>query len=150
MKKYICAAAWLPAFSLMWLSCSLESPKAPSWDTTLRVPLTDHIYSIEELIRGDDHLTAGTDGLLAFHFEQALDTSYVKDYLTFPEIHETVNIGLDALTIPNIPVVADRFLWSQLSAEAVSKNGTTGTIAPFTFNRVTGAFHASEDLLPDV
>lgn len=147
MKKCIYRAVGVAALGLIWLSCSLESPKAPSWDTTLRVPLTDHTYSIEELIQGDDHLRAGADGLLAFHFEQALDTSYVNDYLTFPEIHETISVGLDALTIPNIPVVADRFLWSQLSAEAVSKNGTTGTVAPFTFNRIAGAFHASEDLL---
>ncbi|GEM_PF-679918 len=135
------------AIALACLSCTIESPKAPTWDTTLRVPLTDHTYSIEEMIQGDEHLGAGADGLLAFHYEQGLDTSFVDDYLTFPEIHERISVGLDALSIPNIPVLADRFLWAQLTAEAISKDGSSGTIAPFSFNRVAGAFHASEDLV---
>ncbi len=127
--------------------CSLEAPKAPSWDTTLNIPVTDHTYHLDELLKDEENFRTGLDSLLTFHFEEALDTIAVGDHLTLPDIHESLTLGLDAFRIPSLPVMADRFLWAQLTTEAAVPAGTTGVISPFAFNYVPSTIHSSQDLL---
>jgi hypothetical protein len=143
----ISVAGLAGALWVMVAGCSLEAPKAPNWDTTLNVPVADHTYSVSELVADDENFRAGADSLLSFHFEQTLDTTRIGDYLTLPDIHQSVVLGLDAFQIPSVPVMADRFLWSQLTAEAISLDGTVAAVSPFVFNYVESAIHNSEDLL---
>jgi hypothetical protein len=140
-------AVWVGVTLVLVTGCSLETPKAPSWDTVLNIPVTDHRYSLTELLEGEENFAAGADSLLTFHFEQALDTTFVGDYLSLPDFHEDISVGLDAFVIPGVPVMADRFLWSQLTAEATSLDGTVAAVAPFSFNYLPSAAHSSEDLL---
>jgi len=145
VKRWGAVSAGLAA--MMLLECSLEAPKAPNWDTLLNIPVTDHRYTLASLIEEDDNFVAGPDRLLTFHYEAALDTTRVGEFLTLPDLHESVTLGLDAFRIPSIPVMADRFFWSQLSAEAIRLDGTSAVIGPFSFNYIPSAIHSSEDLL---
>jgi len=146
LYKYLLAGGSGVVAFLLW-GCSLESPKVPNWDTTVNIPVMDHRYTLADLIAEEDNFVAGADSLLTFHFSEALDTTQVGAYLTLPDFHESLTLGLDAFTIPSVPVMAERYLWSQLTSEAVSLTGTTAAIAPFSFNYVPAAVHSSEDLL---
>ena len=117
IKAWMAGWAALLALGTGMTGCSLEAPKAPSWDTTLNIPVADHTYSLHELIDREENLKAGLDSILTFHFEEALDTIAVGDHLTLPDIHESLSFGLDAFRIPNVPVMADRFLWASLTPQ---------------------------------
>ncbi len=140
-------AGWPGVAAFLLWGCSIESPKAPSWETTLNIPVTDHRYTLSTLIAEEDNFVAGADSLLTFHFSETLDTTQVGSYLTLPDLQQSLTLGLDAFTIPGVPVMAERYLWSQVSAEAAARSGTTAAIAPFSFNYIPAAIHSSEDLL---
>ncbi|HOH06844.1 MAG TPA: hypothetical protein PLF89_04920 [bacterium] len=147
IKAWMAGWAALLALGTGMTGCSLEAPKAPSWDTTLNIPVADHTYSLDELIDGEENLKAGLDSILTFHFEEVLDTIAVGDHLTLPDIHESLSFGLDAFRIPNVPVMADRFLWASLTPQAAVPAGTTGVVSPFFFNYIPSSVHNSQDLL---
>lgn len=135
------------AVALVLAGCSLQSPKAPEWETSLNVPVTDHIWSIADLVAGEENFRMGADSLLSFYVEERLDTVRVADYLTFPDLHERFTIGVDAFRIGGLPVMADRFFWSQLTAQAAGASGGAAVVAPFSFNYVPSAISSSEDLV---
>ena len=131
----------------MMAGCSLESPKAPNWNTIINIPVTDHTYSLLDIVAEEENFRTGADSILTFHFEQVLDTTHVGDHLTLPDIHERLTFGLETFVIPSVPVMADRFFWSQLTPEVITLNGATGAVSAFSFNSVPSAVHSSEDLL---
>ncbi len=147
IKIWMAGGAALLALGLGVTGCSLEAPKAPSWDTTLNIPVADRTYSVDELIYKEDNFKAGLDSILTFHFEETLDTIAVGDHLTLPDIHESLTFGLDAFRIPSVPVMADRFLWASLTSQAAAPAGSAGVISPFIFNYIPSSVRNSQDLL---
>ena len=137
----------LAAAALGLAGCSLQAPKAPEWETLVNVPVTDHSWSVADLVAGEENFRMGADSLLSFYVEERLDTVRVADYLTFPDLHERFTIGVDAFRIAGIPVMADRFFWSQLTAQAAGASGGAAVVAPFIFNYVPSAISSSEDLV---
>jgi len=128
------------------LSCDFKKPAAPSWDLPLNIPMIDRTYPVSELIEGEKNLSGGKDGLLSFKIEKEIDTTFVGHQLTLPDMQQTINLGLDAFEIPDLPVQADRYFFYQLTEEAAAKNGSNSTIAPFAFNNLPAQEHSSADL----
>ncbi len=133
-------------FSVLHLTCSLEKPLAPKWDTQINVPMIDRTYTIRELIEGKKEFGIGADGLVFFHFEKELEKTYVGDKLSLPDLSESFHLGLEAFHIPDLPVQTDRYYFRQLTTEVIIKDQTTSTIAAFSFNNVPSEEHSTGDL----
>ena len=63
-------------FSLLLSGCGLEAPQAPSWDTTLTIPLINRSYTSAELIEklASDNIEIDEYGNSSFHIQRDLDT----------------------------------------------------------------------------
>ena len=73
----------LVILSLLILQCSIEKPSAPTWNTTLTVPLVSRHYDMATLIEKIDepYLKVDSLGNPSFCFEEQLDTITLVDRL---------------------------------------------------------------------
>ena len=69
--------------SLLIFQCSIEKPAAPTWNTTLTVPLVSRHYDMATLIEKIDepYLKVDSLGNPSFYFEEELDTIKLVDRL---------------------------------------------------------------------
>jgi len=86
IRKQACPL-WPPLLvvllSLLVLQCSIEKPAAPTWNTTLTVPLVSRHYDMVTLIEKIDepYLKVDSLGNPGFYFEEELDTIKLADRL---------------------------------------------------------------------
>ncbi len=75
-------------FSLLLSGCGLEAPQAPSWDTTLTIPLINRSYTSAELIEklASDNILIDEDGNSSFHIQKELDTVTIESILAIEPI----------------------------------------------------------------
>jgi hypothetical protein len=84
------------------VQCSLESPKAPSWDTQLTVPLTSHQYNMAEILEriNQDGLTMDSAGVVSYSISEQLDTVFVDTAdLSTPDLSYSIQKQLDDVNI---------------------------------------------------
>jgi hypothetical protein len=125
------------AFSLL-MTCSFDSPKAPSWDVPLNLPILDHSYSVAELIENSSNTFIGPNGLIGLRAEGEIDTTRVGDSIKLPEIYQSYRIGTESLQIPNLGAGSSDYYFGSLTSEAIEKNGLVSSIAPFSFQNLPG------------
>lgn len=89
------------------VQCSLESPEAPSWDTQLTVPLTNHQYGMDEILEriAQDGLSMDSAGVVSYSITEQLDTVYIDSAeLRTPDLSYSVEKQLDDVNIALDPV----------------------------------------------
>ncbi len=83
---------------LILAGCSIESPKAPSWDVPITVPLIDRSYTSAELFEkiNSDNIEIADDGSASFVVHEQLADVGFGSILQFDDVHEmhSETIGL--------------------------------------------------------
>ena len=141
---------FLPLLSFLFvlnLACNVQPPKSPKWDLPVNIPLVDSTFTLRELVKNEDDIKVLENGLVGFHYEGEFDTTRVGDQLTLDDVAHSFQVAFNTLQIPIIAAAFSQYFFSQLSAEAVSKDGQSSTIAPFTFNDVEGLSFSSSELV---
>ena len=105
-----CGAAVIMVF-LTLIQCTIKKPEAPSWDTTLVIPLVNKTYDMPELIDKIDQDNLFTDSLgnPFFYYEKVLDTVIIQGSFAVGNISRTIAeslgvVQLDPFTGANITV----------------------------------------------
>jgi hypothetical protein len=73
---------------LLISGCSIEKPKAPSWDTTWQIPLVNKTYTSGELLEklSSDNIKIDSAGNSFFYIEKELDTLTLEEALSFADM----------------------------------------------------------------
>ncbi len=90
---------------LSLVQCSIETPQAPSWSSSMSIPVVNRTYTMEEMMNKIDSDGLGVDsqGTMTYSFDQNLDTvTLSQDLLTTPDFFLSVfdSIGPIAITPP--------------------------------------------------
>ena len=84
--------------------CSIESPKSPTWDTKLSIPLISQHYDIYELIDrlAEDAISYDSMGEISISFKQNIDTFIIDAGLSIGDINENFvhDLGSVAIATP--------------------------------------------------
>lgn len=88
-------------FSLLLGSCGLEAPQAPSWDTTLTIPLINRSYSSAELIEklASDNIQIDENGNSSIHIQKDLDTVSIESILDIAPIQSNYSERIGRIKI---------------------------------------------------
>lgn len=86
--RLLAVGAMLIATAALLFGCGLEAPKAPSWDTTLTVPLINRTFTSGELFNKLASANIATDSLgnSIFQVRQQLDTVRLESILAVDPI----------------------------------------------------------------
>jgi hypothetical protein len=76
------------------LSCSVEKPVAPKWETSIAVPLIDKTFTVRELVEDEEDLFFDQDSVLNFSVEKSLDTYYVGERLKISALEKIVSADM--------------------------------------------------------
>lgn len=94
-------SAFFAVMIILAVGCSIESPKSPTWDTRLSIPLISRHYDIYELIdrMAEDAISYDSLGEISISFKQNLDTLIVEAGLSIQDVSENSSHSLGAVTI---------------------------------------------------
>lgn len=93
---------FIPAVFVLSISgCGLEAPEAPSWDTTLTIPLINRSYSSAELIEklANENIKIDDNGNSTIQIERELDTVTIESILEIAPIEANFNKQVGRLRI---------------------------------------------------
>ncbi|MBD3218742.1 MAG: hypothetical protein GF310_10725 [candidate division Zixibacteria bacterium] len=101
LKKILLPVTMLAITAMLLPGCSLESPKAPTWDADLAIPLISRHYDMYELIdrMAEDAISYDSLGNLSVSFEQHMDTVLIDAGLSAEDVSEDFQHQLGAVTI---------------------------------------------------
>ncbi len=101
LKTILLPVAMLAIAAILLPGCSLESPKAPTWDADLAIPLISRHYDMYELIdrMAEDAISYDSLGNLSVSFEQHMDTVLIDAGLSAEDVSENFQHQLGAVTI---------------------------------------------------
>jgi hypothetical protein len=113
--------------ALSLLQCSLKKPEAPTWDSTLRLPLAADRLSIANLLLRLDHGDQFVDeaGNVGLFFADTLDTVALAADLSIPDQVVDLPQTLGRVTVDSPPDDSERALLADYYA------GAAGNIPPF-------------------
>ncbi len=117
---------------LTLVQCSIKKPEAPTWDTSLVIPVINRTYDMAELIRklNQDGIEMDSSGNIFFTITQELDTVTISaDYLNTPTISYSISKTLDTFSIvtPDLaPVYTTLATITGISAVTVEDTFTIG------------------------
>ncbi len=79
-----CGGFLVVVAGILHVGCSIKSPQAPSWDTTLRLPLINKTFSSGELFDklADDDIKKDSAGNSSFYVAKNLDSVSIKSVLS--------------------------------------------------------------------
>ncbi len=132
------------AVAVLWglgISCSWKSPKAPSWETRLHVPLVDRVYTVEEMVNDQEHVVFDENGRLGFHIEENIDATRIGENFKLNGFSQSFQFGLSDMETPTFIVGYDRFYFQQLYPAAAGQNGSSMVVNAASFQRVVGEKH---------
>ncbi|MBN1348154.1 hypothetical protein JXJ21_01970 [candidate division KSB1 bacterium] len=143
-------AKWiLVAVLIIALSCSIDKPKAPSWELDLKVPLTSKSYQMSEIADDSEHLYAeGKEfGVI---IEGEFDTTFVADNLTIEPVEEKASFELGVFEIASADTQVDSSLTlDRFWAPATQYVGSSVAVPSFAFHlgRDDGATYEFDDFI---
>ncbi len=122
---------------LFIFNCNIEKPAAPSWETTLRLPLMAKNIPMSDIIENEEYLHSDTAGIVHFIFNKKIDVFPVEDKLKLtPQKNEYFSeIGVFSLGQPEQKYI-DVTL-EELYPDAASLQGESVIVPPFTINSIT-------------
>lgn len=134
---------------IVCLNCSIEEPKAPSWDVDIMVPLTSKSYIMAELADDSENLYAEGNEFGAL-IEGDFDTTYVGDDLKLESIHEKASLELGVFEIAAADTQSDSSLTlADFWKESANFIGQTVPVPAFNFQvgAEGGAKYEFEDFI---
>lgn len=120
-------------------NCSFESPKIPTWELPINIPIIDKKYTMEELATDYEEIFIGENGQLGIRFEGDFDTTFIKNRLRISDVTETIKLDLGTFEVPALGARADVFRFSQLWHDAAAHNGQTVSVPAFSFSDIEGS-----------
>ena len=141
MKHYVGFVGFgllLIVINVLFFSCSIESPKAPSWDVPLNIPLINKTYTITEIADKNDKLFIAENGLLGFQYEGEFDTTFIGSRIRLPELSQSMILDFGEMNVPVLLADAEEYPFSKLWHQAAEHNGHTMAIPAFSFSDVEG------------
>lgn len=97
-----CCWVFLFIVGLVLVNCSLDEPKAPSWNSTFNFPVTEKNFVMSELINENENLFDYEEGLLGLRVAGELDTTWVGDRFTIDDIEQSLDVGISNIVIPRL------------------------------------------------
>ncbi|MBD3232800.1 MAG: hypothetical protein GF315_03650, partial [candidate division Zixibacteria bacterium] len=90
---------------LLLLSCTMEEPVAPRWNTKWSIPLIDKTYAIADIFDelDEENLIIDEDSIPRFEVNETIDTFYVGDHLTSSPTSNDYTIHLGTIDISPPP-----------------------------------------------
>jgi hypothetical protein len=121
MKKPYGVSGWMCAAGLVVLvaglivtGCSIKSPQAPSWDTTLKLPLVDKTYTSAELFEklATDNIVTDSTGNSYFRVEQNMDSVTVGSVLALSARSSEFEKQVGLIAVPTPPVMSEQIAFA--------------------------------------
>ncbi len=87
---------------LTLVQCSIKKPEAPTWETSLVIPVINRTYEMAELIQklNQDGIEMDSSGNISYTITEKLDTVTISaDYLNTPTISYSFSKTLDTFSI---------------------------------------------------
>ncbi|MBN1999199.1 hypothetical protein JW935_16695 [candidate division KSB1 bacterium] len=122
----------------LFTACSLESPKTPSWDIPLNIPLADKNYTVEEMAESEEDIIVLEEGLIGFQLHGDLEKTVIGNFITLSGTNAQYNIGLERMGISDISGGVDEFLFDQLYDNAERDHAKIEPVLPFQFQNIRG------------
>lgn len=134
-------------FSLLLSGCGLEAPQAPSWDTTLTIPLINRSYSSAELIEklASDNILIDEDGNSSFHIQKELDTVTVESILAIEPIESNYSKQIGRIKIVSPQDQQQSLQFSDYIPLVLGSVPDTGISALTVFGQSSSFTHADID-----
>ncbi len=100
----VCAAAVILVF-LTLVQCTIKKPEAPTWDTTLTIPLANKTWQMSELIEklDQENLLIDSLGNPIFLYETVLDTVTIDASFVIPDVTQAVAESLGIINLGPLP-----------------------------------------------
>jgi hypothetical protein len=128
--------------ALLCTACSLKSPQAPSWHTSLSVPLVDRSYTVQEMVKNEERIVFDANGLLGFHMEENIEATKIGEHFTLGGFSESFQVGMSDLTVPSFSISYDRFFFANMCTAVAGFNNQNAVVPACTFQKVSGDQHS--------
>ncbi len=128
-----------------FLFCRLQTPQMPTWQSRLNVPLVDTTLTVTDLMDSYEQAFFYENGMLGISLNSHLDTTFIRDYFSLPNIFEQFVLGLDDVQIPQVVAGISGFYFAQLYRGAAAHDGRTTTVPAFSFQDVEGSRYMNSD-----
>lgn len=125
------AALLIILFGAVLLAC-LKAPRAPSWDTTVTLPLFDRTVRLMDILP-KNYFSVGADSVIQFHAEARIDTLRPGEAITFASEPATATFQLRDLTITGDFVSRLSISLEELLGIALPEEPVRLPVAPFSF-----------------
>lgn len=120
------------------LNCSLDEPKAPSWNTTLNFPVAENNIRMSDLVEQHANVFDYGDGLLGLRVEGELDTTRVSQNFIIDDITESIELDVLDLSISRLDADVVSFSPPSLIPGVESLYGQPVKIDSVPFTNVSG------------
>ncbi len=130
------AFATLAFCTLLFASCQLAPPQAPSWETEINLPLINKRYAMQEIIADENDFYADQDGLVHFASTVELDSFGVGERMAINALQESFNYQLGRFKIPASSPLNVELSLRQIYPAAGNQAGQTAPIPALGFSLV--------------
>ncbi|MBK7091974.1 MAG: hypothetical protein IPH59_09695 [bacterium] len=134
-------------FSLLLSGCGLEAPQAPSWDTTLTIPLINRSYTSAELIEklASDNIEIDEYGNSSFHIQRDLDTVTMESILSIDPIESNYSKQVGRIKIVSPSDQSQSLAFSDYVPLVLGSVPDTGISTVTVFGQASSFAHAEID-----
>jgi hypothetical protein len=104
------------AAGILFAGCSIKSPQAPSWDTTLRLPLINKTFSSGELFDklAADNLLTDSAGNSSFYVAKNLDSVSIRDVLSLATSSAEFEKQVGLITVVSPPAMSQQIAFADI------------------------------------
>lgn len=93
----------LLVLAVLFLSCSVEKPVAPKWETKLTVPLIDKTFTVWDILGDNDKIFVGQDSVVGLQISKELNRYSIGERLKIDGIQKgfEAEVGNFTVTAPD-------------------------------------------------
>ncbi len=135
------------AFVLLVGGCGLEAPQAPSWDTTLTVPLINRSYTSAELLEklATDNIQIDENGNSSIQIQKQLDTVTIESILNLDPIESNYSKQIGRIKIVSPQDQQQNLAFADLVPLVAGEVPDTGITTTTQFGEASSFTHAEID-----
>jgi len=126
-------------------ACSFEAPQAPTWDTTLTIPLISRYYTMQDLMEDEPNLSSDSAGQMHYLYDIQLDSFRVGNQLTFEDFSDSYSILIGQISFSSPGSANLIFTLAEIYPQAALLNGQTVMVPAFNFDLGKRALSAYAD-----
>jgi len=133
-KKVFC---YVTGICVLLLSCSLEKPMAPQWETTIRLPLSNENIFISEIVEDEEYLQSDSSGIVNFNFEKNFDRFAVGDKLKLDAFSDEFTTEIGLITVESPGEKSIDITLRSIFAQANALDGQYTVVPSFAIDPIT-------------